>query len=345
MKKALTTILKYVIFLGLGIWIIYYMISKLSVQQRTDLVDAIKSINAWWLIPIFVVGFFSHFFRALRWRYLLETIDLRPTIPNTMFAVMIGYLTNLLVPRAGEVAKCTVLAKYEDMPAHKMVGTIVAERAFDILSLLVIALGTFLLEMRRINDYVARLLKPVPAAIARHEKLLLAGLAGFVLLIVVLVIIYRRNRESKAGKLMKEMAYAILSIFHMKKKWQFLGYTILIWLMYVLQIYIGLRCLHDTHDLGMLASLVVLVYGSLALIIIPGGIGAYPLMVQQILAGPYGINEVPALAFGWIAWSVQTVIIVLLGVISLLVIHSYNKKRQAKELTNAQTGVDTAQDT
>ena len=331
MKKALITILKYALFLGLGIWITYHMLfHELTTTQRSALVDAIESVDPWYLIPIFICAFFSHYFRALRWRYLLASIDLHPTTVNTMFAVMIGYITNLALPRAGEVAKCTVLAKYEKMPAHKMVGTIVAERAFDILCLLIIMLGTFLLEMRRINDYVAGKMGELTKKIEGHERLLLIILLVFIAVNIVAVILYRRHRETKFGQLMKEMNHGILSIIHMDKKWQFLGYTVLIWLMYALQIFIGLRSLHDTHSLSFMAALVVLVYGSIGLIITPGGIGLYPYLVAQILSGPYHISDVPAQAFGWIAWAVQTCVILILGVISLLFIHTYNKKRDAQ---------------
>lgn len=331
MKKALITILKYVIFLGLGIWIVYHMLfNQLTAQQRSDLVKAILSLNPWFLIPISIVGFFSHYLRAIRWRYLLETIDLKPTLTNTMFAVMIGYITNLALPRAGEVAKCTVLAKYEDMPAHKMVGTIVAERAFDMLCLIAIALVTFLLEMNRINTYVYEITGPFFAKVKQHEIVLLLCCIGFVLILLGLVALYRRNKESKLGKVLKEMTHGILSIINMKKKWEFLVLTALMWLMYTLQIYIGLRSLPTTTHLPFLASMVVLVYGSIGLIITPGGIGLYPLLVAQILEGPYHIAPVPSQAFGWIAWAVQTCIIIILGVFSLLFIHSYNKKRNAK---------------
>ena len=334
MKKALVTILKYVIFLGLGIWIAYHMLHQLTEQQRSDLVDAIESINPWYLIPISIVGFFSHYIRAVRWRYLLETIDLHPTKTNTMFAVMIGYVTNLAIPRAGEVAKCTVLAKYENMPAHKMVGTIVAERAWDVLCLVVIAIAAFLMEIKRINDYFADIMVRLKDKIATHQTVLFLSIAGLVLLIGVLIFIYRKNKESKIGLLLKEMSHGILSIFNMKKKWQFLGLSVLMWFMYLLQIYIGLKSLHDTNALSMMAALVVLVYGSVGLIVIPGGIGAYPYLVKQMLSGPYHIAEVPAQAFGWIAWALQTVLIIILGLLSLLLIHSYNKKR------NAQASVD-----
>lgn len=336
MKKTLLTALQYVVFLGLGIWIVYHMLHQLTQQQETELVTAIKSINAWYLIPIGIAGFFSHFFRALRWRYLLETVDMRPTVPNTAMAVMIGYITNLALPRAGEVAKCTVLAKYEKMPAHKMIGTIVAERAFDILCLLVIAIGTFFLQFNEINDYIGGRMLRLGDKLRAHESIVIISLAGLLVFIVASIIIYRKSQETKFGRFMKEMNHGILSILHMKKRAQFLGYTVLIWLMYVMQIFIGLKSLPATHELSVSAAMVVLVYGSVGMIVTPGGIGLYPFLVAQIL-GVYMISDVPAQAFGWIAWSVQTGIIIILGVISLLFIHSYNRRR------DAQATVDTKQ--
>ena len=329
MKKTLLTILQYVIFLGLGIWIIYHMLHQLTPHQKDELVAAIKSIHPLYLIPICFVGFLSHFFRALRWRYLLETVEMKPTVVNTTFAVMIGYITNLALPRAGEVAKCTVLAKYEKMPANKMIGTIVAERAFDIFCLIIIAIFAFLVQFSWINDYVGKRIPKLLARIRSHENMLIIGIVLLAVFIVASIIIYRKNKETKFGKFMKEMNRGILSILHMKKRWQFIGYTALIWMMYMLQIYIGLKSLPDTHHLWPLSALVVLVYGSIGMIVTPGGIGLYPFLVAQIL-GVYGIPDVPAQAFGWIAWVVQTGLIIILGVVSLLFIHSYNRKRDAK---------------
>ena len=333
MKKALATILKYVIFLGLGIGVAWYMLYKVQKDGNLDkLLDSIhKSISPpWYLITICFVGFLSHYIRAIRWRYLLETIDLRPTLTNTMFAVMIGYITNLVLPRAGEVAKCTVLAKYEGMPAHKMVGTIVAERAFDVVCLLSIAIGTFLLEMGRINSYISKFILPYMKGL---EKVLITGLVIFAIALVLIMLWYRKNKESKIGQLVKEMTHGILSIVHMKKKWEFLVLSILMWLMYTLQIYLGLKSVGA--NLSIISSMVVLVWGSVALIFVPGGIGLYPWLVSQMLQGPYQVDMITSDAFGWIAWAVQTVVVIVLGVCSLLLIHSYNKKR------NAQITVDT----
>jgi uncharacterized protein (TIRG00374 family) len=329
MKKTILTILQYIIFLGLGIWIVYHMLHQLNDQQKQQLVAAIESIDPWYLIPIFFAGFLSHFFRAVRWRYLLETVDIKPSIMNTTFAVFIGYLGNLALPRMGEVAKCTVLAKYEKMPPHKMIGTIVAERAFDLVCLLLIAVIAFLSQAQIISDYVSPKIASFRMSIKSHESVLIGGIIGFVVFIAIVMAIYRRNRESKVGQFMKEMGRGIFSIIHMKKRWQFMIFTVLIWSMYTLQIYIGLKSLPDTHHLTALTALVVLVYGSVGMIVTPGGIGLYTLLVAQILAA-YSISDVPAQAFGWIAWVVQTAIIIVVGVFSLLVIHSYNKRRDAK---------------
>jgi uncharacterized protein (TIRG00374 family) len=336
MKKALITILQYVVFLGLGIWIIYHMLHELSPEQEQKLIASLHQVNLWYAFPIFIVGFLSHFFRAVRWRYLLETTGMHPTLANTTMAVLIGYITNLAIPRGGEVAKCTVLAKYEKMPAHKMIGTIVAERAFDVFCLLVVAVLALLLEFTTISDFVADMMKDFKQKIRDHQNILFISVAILAILIIAAVIMYRRHKETRFGRLMKELAHGVLSIFHMKKRWQFIFYTVLIWLTYLGQIYLGFLALPDTAHLGILTALVVLVYGSVGMIITPGGIGAYTWMVAQILT-VYAIDDGPAQAFGWIAWAVQTVIIILLGIVSFILIHPYNRKR------DAQAAVDTEQ--
>ena len=218
-----------------------------------------------------------------------------------------------------------------------MIGTIVAERAFDIVCLLLIALLAYVLQAHQINAYLTDNPKMLSGDIERHRKVLLISLAAVVALIVGITLFYRRHRDNKVGRFMKEMSHGIMSIIHMKKRWEFLGYTVLIWMMYVTQIFIGLKSLPDTHHLSMLAALVVLVYGSVGMILTQGGIGLYTFLVAQILNTIYIIPKVPAQAFGWIAWAVQTGIIIVIGVASLLLIHPYNRRRDAT------TAVDTAE--
>lgn len=337
MKKTILTIFQYLLFLGLGIWIIYQMLHQLTDQQKTDLANAIRNANAWYLLPVFVIGFLSHLFRAMRWRYLLETVDLKPSLTNTTFAVLIGYIANLALPRAGEVAKCTVLARYEKMPAHKMIGTIVAERAFDMVSLLVIAVAAFGLQMEFVSTYVASKMGALGEKFQNSKTILMVLAAGAALSIPVAVILYRRYKDTKVGMFVTELMRGVLSIIHMKKRWAFLGYTVLIWGMYLLQLWVGFMCLPETAGLSLVVALVVLVYGSIGMIVTPGGIGLYTLLVAQMLVA-YGVTEVPAQAFGWIAWVAQTAVIIVLGLVSLIAIQPYNRKR------NGQAAMDRAED-
>jgi len=336
MKKTILTILQYILFLGLGIWIIYQMLHQLKPDEKTELVNAMTSVKVQYLIPIFFIGFLSHFFRAVRWRYLLETVELKPTLTNTTFAVLIGYIANLALPRAGEVAKCTVLARYEKMPAHKMIGTIVAERAFDLVTLVVIAILAFTLQMQFVSDYVSSLTRELQTKFEHIKMVLITLVIVGVLSVPLAIFLYRKHKDSKIGKFITGLLHGIMSIVHMKKRWQFLGFTLLIWLMYLLQLYIGFWCIPETAHLSLAVALVTLVWGSVGMILpAPGGIGIYTLLVAQMLTA-YGVDKVHAQAFGWVAWVAQNAVVIILGLTSLLAIHSYNRKR------NGQTAVGTA---
>ncbi len=337
MKKTLVTILQYVLFLGLGIWIIYHMLHELKPEEKDSLVNAIATANLWYLLPVFIIGFLSHFFRAVRWRYLLETVDLRPSVTNTTFAVLIGYVANLALPRAGEVAKCTVLAKYEKMPAHKMIGTIVAERAFDMLSLMVIAVLAFALQMQFVSEYVTSVTQELQHKFNNGKTILMAVAIVGILSVPVAIFLYRRYKDSKIGKFVTELLQGIFSIIRMKQRWKFLAFTFLIWFMYLLQLYVGFRCLPETAHLSMATALIVLVWGSIGMVLpAPGGIGLYTLLVTQMLVA-YHVDNVHAQAFGWIAWVAQTAVVIILGLASLFSIQVYNRRR------NGQVAMDTAE--
>ncbi len=310
------------------------MLHQLTDAQKQELTDAFRNANAWYLLPVFIIGFLSHWFRAIRWRFLLETVDVRPSLTNTTFAVLIGYITNLALPRAGEVAKCTVLAKYDKVPAHKMIGTIVAERAFDMFTLMVIALLAFGLQMDFVSHYAASITGGLQQKFENSRSLLVILGVGGLLSIPVAVLLYRKFKHTKVGIFVTELLKGILSIFKMKKRWAFLGYSVLIWLMYLLQLYVGFSCMAATSHLSMATALVILVYGSLGMIVTPGGIGLYTLLVAQMLVA-YGVDAAPAQAFGWIAWLAQTAVIIILGLLSFLLIQPYNRKR------NGQAAMDT----
>lgn len=320
-KKTLITILQYIVFLGLGIGIIYWMFSKMKPEEITTMVNSIKQTRLWFLVPIFIVGLLSHLFRALRWKLMLEPMGIKPTTANTFFAVMIGYLTNLALPRAGEVAKCTVLARYEKVPADKMIGTIVAERAFDVVCLALIIFLAFILEAEVIGKMLSDAANGAAGKTSMIVSLIVIALGGLGLL----VFIYVRFKDSKIGKFIKGLAQGVLSILQLKKRGLFILYTMLIWGMYWFQVVLGFWSLPPTEHLSLSVGLVVLIAGSIGMIATQGGIGAYPLAVAQALS-VYGVDaKTHGLAFGWVSWLVQVGIVLVLGIISLILLPVFNR--------------------
>lgn len=329
-KKTFITILQYVTFLGLGIAIIFYMFGKLSEQEKQEMLISIKSVRAAYLLPILFIGFLSHWFRALRWKLMLEPLHIRPSTTNTTFAVLIGYLANLVLPRAGEVAKCTVLARYERVPADKMIGTIVAERIFDLICLISVTAFAFTMEA----DVIGKFAEEKIGRISEKTHIFVILIIAFLLMMVVLVLVYRRYKETRAGRFIRGLGDGLQSIVRMKKRWQFLGYTVLIWSMYLALLILGFRSMPATQHLSVMTGLVVLVFGSVGMITTQGGIGAYTYLVAETLRF-YNLDQAHGQAFGWLSWAVQTGIVLILGIAALILLPIYNRKQH-----DAQAPVD-----
>lgn len=331
-KKQKNTLLQIIIFLALAILLIYWQYTAMDVAQRNEMIAAMASVRWIYALPVLIVGFLSHYFRALRWRLLLRPLDIHTNKANTLFAVLIGYLVNALVPRLGEVAKCTILAKYENVPADKMVGTILAERAFDMVCLLVIFGITFLTQYNIISPFAQEM----------YEKVFLDGsgsfiwtriLVAFSLLIVIgaaFVVLYKKIKHTKAGSIIKSIGQGLQTVARIKERGAFLLYTLLIWLMYVTTAVLGFYALPGTEHLPVLAGLSVMAFGSIAVIITPGGVGAFPPIVASILF-LYGIALPIGTAYGWVSWAGQTGVVLLLGLASLILLPIYNRNRHEQK--------------
>ena len=146
MKKSIVTIRQYLFFFGLGVLFVWLTVRHINHNQWEQIKSSIRNARHWLIAPVVLMLLLSHYLRALRWRILMEPLGYHPTKFNTWAAVMIGYLVNAGVPRLGEVVKCTLLAKYERVRADKLVGTIVMERAVDIVGLLIVFLVALLFQ-------------------------------------------------------------------------------------------------------------------------------------------------------------------------------------------------------
>ncbi len=330
-RKTVILILQLLIFLAIGGGIIWYMQAQMSRDDLRAMMAAIQDTKLGWLLPFLIVFLISHWARARRWMLMLNPLGIHPSTVNTTFAVLIGYLANLIPPRAGEVAKCTVLARYEKVPADKMIGTIVAERSFDVICLLLLIAAGLYWQQDAINTYLAdELMGRAPSV----TKLLVAGLGGLILL-GVLIALYRRYKHTRLGRFIAGLGAGFVSIFKLKKKGAFLGYTVLIWAAYLAQVLFGFLAIEGTSSLSVGAGLMTLIFGSVAIIAAPGGVGLYPFLVGQLLHLGYGISLPDANAFGWVAWASLTVATLLCGIASLLFLPLYNRQPH-----DSQTSVD-----
>lgn len=327
-KPGKSTVIQVIIFLGIGIGLIFWQYRSMDPDQRDALFAAIQQVRLIYFFPGLLIGFLSHYFRALRWKLIMQPVHIYPTTANSVFAVLIGYLVNALIPRMGEVAKCTVLAKYEKVPLDKLLGTILAERAFDTLCLFCIFVLTLLSQYAIIGPFAREMYRNIFLDAAGNfilMRILLFVLAG-VIILALSIFFYRKIKNTKLGKIIARIGDGLRAIIQVRQKVLFLVYTLLIWTMYTFMAILGFYMLPDMDNLTWMAGLSIITFGSVAMIITPGGLGAFPPIVASILL-LYGIAHPLGIAYGWVNWSLQTLIVILLGIFSLVFLPLYNRKR------------------
>ena len=336
MKKKLFTILQYVVFLGLGIFLAWWSLKDLDYEKRIQIRTALNHARYWLIIPVFGILICSHFVRAIRWKLLINSLGYHPRTENTFFAVMIGYLTNQAVPRLGEILKCTLLARYEKVPADKLIGTIILERIIDAITLLSIFAITLAIQPSLYTDLVNAFFHSPhdPAKKKISGYLIAAILLGIVITIILVWMLIKKKNISDVIALFKRIGRSvwqgISAVQHLKKRGLFLLYTLLLWSLYLLAGFIGFFALEETEQYGLKEAFAILSAGSIGMIATPGGIGAYALLLKKTME-LYGLQEGVALAFGWILWLVQTFVILIGGIFSFAAIPYFNKRKISPE--------------
>jgi hypothetical protein len=260
----------------------------------------------------------------------------RPKKINSFLAVLILYMTNLVIPRAGEVARCTVLAKYEDIPASKLIGTVVIERFADVIALFSFAVIIILTNL----EVVSRFFEAHPAIYENILKFLsvkyiiasVAVLIIFFLLIIVFKSHLKKNRIVKKIILLKnEFVEGIKSISRLKNTWLFIGHTVLIYLMYLLMLYVVFFAYEPTQNLSLQVALVTFLMGGLAMLApVQAGIGPWHFMVIETLI-LYGIDKYEGKVFALIAHTSTNMIYLVIGVIAFILLPVINTSLKPKD--------------
>ncbi len=330
MKKSLLTVLQYVLFLSLGIFLVWWSIHKLDDKNWEACKHSLKSARYILFIPVFFILTASHISRAIRWRLLMKPMGYQPRLINIFFAVMVGYLANLAVPRLGEVIKCTILSKYEKVPPDKLVGTIIIERAVDVISLFIIFVITLVSQAGIIGNLAGNTLSTYFfKGSTLNTVLKISVLLIFLALVYVLMMfIFKRFGHNKLiqrfNAIYKGVLAGLMSIKNMENKWRFIFHSVFIWCCYLLGTYVGFFATRGTENLPLIATFPVLAFASIGMIISPGGIGFYAYFIKQVMV-LYGVLEGIAMANGNLQWIAQYMIILVMGFISLLLLPYFNK--------------------
>lgn len=319
--KQLRSILKTILPLSIGLLFIYLSYQSTTADERRKVIESIQNADYRFVLLSVVFAVLSHFSRAFRWQYLLKPLGYQPRLINSVFTVMIAYLANLGIPRSGELLRATALCNYEKFAFEKVFGTVVAERAIDLLLLLLFIVLALFLQFELIWELLG-LVKANPL------MLLLVGLSGLlgVLLFCRLLLQSQRPIALKIKALLQGFWEGIRTLKTMENKGWFVAHTLFIWIMYLAMFYVIKWALPDTQVMTMAMVIPAFVAGGLAISATNGGIGIYPYTVALVLTG-FGISNEAGLAFGWIMWSSQTLMIVFFGALSFFALPLVNRKK------------------
>ncbi len=337
MKKLLQIILP----LGLAGLMLWLVLKDMDFDEMLHILHTANyGLLALSILPMLL----AHLFRSERWRLLLEPVAPMPTVAESFSAVMSGYLANLALPRLGEVTRCTLLQRSRGIRMEVSVGTVIAERAFDLLMLAAITALSFALEFDKLLSFFTRRFEEREAtgAPAPEPGFLSGGLllymgifavVGLIALVFAWKWLVQHPLLKKVTEMVKGLLSGILSVLKLKRRWLFILYSVLIWVGYYMSTWLSMIAVPGLEDLGPMAALVILTIGSYGMIApVQGGIGPYEFMVIACLTELYQKDASLSGSAALIAHGIQTVIVILLGTACLLWILGVAKRKEAEIL-------------
>lgn len=333
MKKKIINALKYSVFLGIGVFLVWWSLQQIPPDKWDEFKLSLRTAKFALLIPVFIILSSSHVLRSIRWKILMQPMGYKPSTVNVFFAVMIGYLTNLAIPRLGEVVRCTLLTRYEKIPTEKLLGTIVVERAFDVICLMLFFVIAFATQYEVVGEYGRELLMVIFTNKTGSISITKVAIVVIVLVAIIIAIKVWFNQFAHLKivialkKILKGVVEGLASIKNLQQKGKFLWCTAGIWTLYVVGTWVGLQATQGTEHLGIAVAISGLAFASLGMIATPGGIGAYALFLAKVLE-KNGVAYPIGYANGTLQWFAQFLIVVLVGFVCLGLLPWYNKKKE-----------------
>lgn len=325
MKK----VFQYAISLGLAGVLLWFVFKDIDLAE---MFERLRQADWRWIAASFVITFIAHIVRAWRWRMLMEPLGFKASGFNATVSVLTGYFANYIVPRMGEVTRCGTLYRLERVPVNLGFGTVVAERIFDVLTLLVLIGLNFVLEFDRLSNFFAELFASKLNKGGEESGpglIVMAGIVGLIVAVILFLVLRNRARREELLKnalirkgvdFAKGMLDGLLSIRKLKNPYLFIFSSVLIWVLYYYASYVLFFCIPETADLGMLAGLTLLVIGAIGMTApTPGGIGAYHLLVGNVMV-LYGLSKQDGIALATFVQGSQMILMLALGALAFLVV-------------------------
>jgi uncharacterized protein (TIRG00374 family) len=302
--------------ISVGVFCIYFSFRNINFS---DFTQYFFEINYFWVAIGIILGALSHISRSYRWKYLINPLGYKLGFINSVLAVFSAYLINYTIPRAGDLARATMISKYEKIPLEKTLGTIVAERAVDVICIIIIISIGLIVEFQRISEKLIYLTQNTEISV------ILIYFGAFVILLFILNKILKKSKYYKSiANFFSGIIEGLTVIFNMKKRNLFIFHSIFIWLMYILMFWATSKAFVELHEVTFFQLMISFTLAALSIMFSNGGIGIYPLAVEESL-GWYGIQSATGLAFGWVSWLSQTMMVVIFGGLSLFVLPFINR--------------------
>jgi uncharacterized protein (TIRG00374 family) len=306
--------------LFLGVYLIYYKYTEFTPTQINEMKGYFKNADYFYVYLSLFFSLFGFISRAYRWKFSIEHMGYHTRFHNNLMAVCVAYFMNLTIPRSGEISRAVILKKYEGIPFDKVFGTIVAERVVDLFIFILFVGISFFVQFNLLKNYI---LAKIPL-----EKLMILAIAGAIGFIAFILIWMYSNWKIVAT--LKEkfsgLIEGMMSVVKMKNKWWYLFHSVFIWFIYILTFYTTIFALKETSHIGFGAVIIGFVIGSLAIGFTNSGFGAFPLLIAEIFM-LYGIPDTAGTAFGWLAWTSQTLLMIVLGGLSFLFLPILNRNK------------------
>jgi glycosyltransferase 2 family protein len=308
--------LQIIFLLLLGIVLIYFSISKINLKE---LVETIQHGHFWMAIPVFCVSLFGYYVRSLRWKLLLDSIQVKTNTSDLFAALSIGYAVNIATPRLGEVARCLMLKKSSAIPLEQSGVSVVVERVIDIVSLVLIMLVASMLQVNASADFIQQqIILPLTDSLFNVSGLWWLIIAiGIGLVLMLFRLVWYRWVHSNV--FIQRAWKALTNIAHLQSKFRFFVYTVTIWLCYFLMTYLWFGIFDETKHLGLGAAFVLMAVGSIgrSVPIQGGGMGAYHFLVSHAF-GLFGVGLLVGNAMAFVIHGAQIVFTFVLGIVCWL---------------------------